>query len=312
MEVYKNKKIKIWKKIAEGLIYLLVIFFIFRLFSNYWPQIREQIVNIKIFNLFISIFLYGFGLLILSYSSYRIILNFGRINFIQSSYCYFKSQITRYIPGNIWGVAARLYFFRKYGFKKREILAAFFYESGLIIFSAALAYFIFRGFYSSYLFLDIILAVVGFLVFLIIFNCRIFSYFFSFFKKTEIEIKIPLSKSISYIFLYLIFWLFCGLALYFLLNSFADYKISIVFPLLSIYAAAWALGYLSFITPTGLGVREMTLIYLLTKIIAKSSAGLLTIFARLVFILSEIIVFSFISLVYLFKNKKNLITTNQK
>jgi len=90
------------------------------------------------------------------------------------------------------------------------------------------------------------------------------------------------------IILYLIAWLFHGFSFQLLGKAiFVDsYKIG--FELVPIFATGWLIGYLSF-TPAGLGVREGTILVLLSSILPNSLAALLVILHRLLWIFTELI-----------------------
>ena len=55
----------------------------------------------------------------------------------------------------------------------------------------------------------------------------------------------------------------------------------------SAFVASWLVGYLSFITPGGLGVREGALVILLTGILGPGEAGFLALVSRFLWMLAE-------------------------
>lgn len=280
---------KKWQKIAQIIIYLLVIFFILRIFFTYWSNIRLSLIKINISYILLSILCFSLSFLILSLVWYQIIKPLGKIRLIESLFIYYKSQIIRYIPGNIWGYGARIYFFKKVGFISTQIFFSFIYESFLLCFSSIFTYFIFRYFLAAPFYLDTSLAIIGFFILLVLINHKIFFLLFKIFRRDDIVYYISLKRTAIYIIQYFFYWLLCGFGLYFIILAFTPLAFDKIWAIIIIYAAAWVIGYLSLITPSGLGVRELSLIFLLPKIVVHSLVGLLAVFSRLISIIGELL-----------------------
>lgn len=280
---------KRWQKIGQIIIYLLTLFFIVRIFYLYWPKLEDSFNHINIFYLLLSVLCFSFSFIVLGFVWHQIIKTLGRINLIESLFIYYKSQIIRYIPGNIWGFGARIYFLKKAGFESAQTIPALVYENLLLCFSSITAYFIFRYFLAVPLYLDASLAIIGVIILLVLINRKIFFLFIKIFRRIDINYDISLKKTAIYVSQYLFFWLLCGFGLYFLVLSFTSLAISKIGAIIMIYAVAWAIGYLSLITPSGLGVRELSLIFLLPKVVVQSLAGLLAVFSRLVSLTGELL-----------------------
>ena len=65
---------------------------------------------------------------------------------------------------------------------------------------------------------------------------------------------------------YLLLWALLGVAFFLFIKSLTPVLISQLLVVTGIYAAAWSIGFLSVITPSGLGVREGVLSLLLTLV----------------------------------------------
>jgi len=279
---------KKWQKIGQIVIYLLVIFFIIRIFFTYWPTIELSLIHINFSYIILSILCFFTSFLLLNLVWYQIIKPLGKISLIESLFIYYKSQIIRYIPGNIWGYGARVYFLKKVGFESTQIIPGLIYESLLLCFSSIFTYFIFRYFLAAPFYLDVSLAIIGIFILLVLINHKIFFLFLKIFRRGDITYYISIKKTVIYSLQYFFYWLSCGFGLYFLILTFSPLPISKIWAVIMIYAAAWVIGYLSLITPSGLGVRELSLIFLLPKIIVQSLAGLLAVFSRLISMIGEL------------------------
>jgi len=282
---------KIIRKIGQVLIYLLTFYFIGRIFYQNYPSIKNGLGQINVFYLILAIFLFSLSFWILSIIWHRLINYFNKIKFSLSSYLYFKSQIIRYIPGNIWGLGARVIFFHKVGLKKTEAIFALIYESILLVFSGIVTYFIFRCNLTSPLLLDVVMAVIGLVLLIIIFNPKLYPRLVKLVHKQQelSQFSFNWLQSLAFTFFYLIYWLVCGLGFYFLIIAVTDFTASKLFIAIAVYAVSWVLGYISFITPSGLGVREFSLVWLLSQIITVPLATIIAVFGRIVFILGELL-----------------------
>jgi uncharacterized membrane protein YbhN (UPF0104 family) len=79
---------------------------------------------------------------------------------------------------------------------------------------------------------------------------------------------------------YVAVWLIYGGSVYLLTASVYPVSLDALPTLTGMYALAWVLGFLSFITPSGLGVREGILSYMLSFVVPVPVAMLLALLLR--------------------------------
>ncbi len=91
---------------------------------------------------------------------------------------------------------------------------------------------------------------------------------------------------------YLLLWGCCGLAFFLFIKSLSPVEWSQLPVIIGIYATAWTIGFLSFITPSGLGVREGMLSLLLTVYLPPATATLVALLSRLWSTLAELVLAS--------------------
>ncbi|NJP06510.1 MAG: hypothetical protein HC837_13240 [Chloroflexaceae bacterium] len=89
-------------------------------------------------------------------------------------------------------------------------------------------------------------------------------------------------------------WTICGLSLYLLIWSVYPLPLTSLPQVMGMFSLAWALGFLSFITPSGLGVREGVLSYLLSLLIPVPMALLLALMARVWLTVAELLCFGLV------------------
>ena len=100
----------------------------------------------------------------------------------------------------------------------------------------------------------------------------------------------------------LLFLFFYGLGYFLVISSVVTLPLHHSLSLLGFFVFSLLTGYLSFVTPMGLGVREGMVTLGLSKYLATGMAGFASIFVRMCLISTELI---FISLVYLWKHTRS-------
>jgi hypothetical protein len=109
--------------------------------------------------------------------------------------------------------------------------------------------------------------------------------------KTEIDWdQVPMIsrvQSLQLLGFYLVYWLLSGVGFVVLAQAFIPVPFSAWPPYLASFPASWLIGFLSLITPGGLGVREAALYFMLAPVTATGMAVVLAVWSRIVMLLSE-------------------------
>ena len=142
--------------------------------------------------------------------------------------------------------------------------------------------------YNSFRISAIILVIIGLgVVFLILLRNRLSSKI-PYLKKV-IPAVFSFRKLCRLIAIHLFLWACAGISFFIFVKSI--YPIGLVqLPIiLSIYPFAWSIGFMSLITPSGLGVRESVLSIFLTTCLPPVTATLVALLSRLWFLTTDII-----------------------
>lgn len=220
---------------------------------------------------------------------------------------YLRSYILRYIPGNVVGIISRALYNKPYKIPMIASLWGWFIENityltlGLMIGSFVFTRTNLLNISNDWIVWAALL--IGVVVILandwlkIIFNKFLVPRLSKKAKKEFVSLDIPLSKRIVLMGRYLFSWAIYSLSFIALIKAFGQPIDPIV---ISINAMSWSLGYLSLVTPSGSGVREGIMVALLTSVSGLSFgvATAISIMARIVFILGEVIAFG---IFYLYK-----------
>jgi len=208
------------------------------------------------------------------------------------------SEIKRYVPGFLWHMVGRTVVFKEEGVEQKDIISSLVLENQLIVLSTLLisaASLPFLFFYFAHG-LDFKLIPLIFLVILLAVFCFIFqkNIFKNGFKKLlEHDISQYLfspftSKQNFLLFSYaFITFLSMGIGAYFSILAFIPLSPAIFTQLVGLFIFSYLVGYVSFIFPTGLGIREGIITLALSKISSVTLAGFAAILFRLVFVICE-------------------------
>jgi uncharacterized membrane protein YbhN (UPF0104 family) len=219
----------------------------------------------------------------------------SRLDIVSSQRIYLGAEFVRYIPGNVWHVITRVLWAEQRGVPKSVGLASMVIELATKITSAALIFVLSLFFWPNVgaltsridiphgvlvtagaLLVPLLLAGLYPPLLQTILNLAL--------KKLGRE---PVSITMRYPDLLLITsywmlsWLIAGAGFYLLIDSIAGISLSPTGLALAIgiYAIAWDVGFLSFVTPSGLGFREAAMILLLTASNLVPSLAIATVLA---------------------------------
>lgn len=305
-----------WQKISPYLTFFLgwplsflALFFIGKTFAPQLSQVAKEITTVNVFLLGIGILFFIAYYILRSYIWYRLLhaLGYNKLALRESLYLWATSQIKRYIPGNVWSFLGVTMLFSEKKVKKSDIAHALVIEAQLVLLSSvALSLFalpfVVKEFFSlgeweGLLIRGSTLLVIGGIV---LYFCMPFLLqkthhpllrkIKHFFPKTSYQNVVLLLAGMG-------LSLLCfGLGYYFALSSvvFLDPEHLLFF--IGYFVLSLLLGYLSFITPSGLGVREGLITLGLAKYIPLSLAGFAALFGRIVLVISEVL---FVLLMYL-------------
>ena len=288
----KSKILKIFKLT----IILLSFWFIGEKFWEHHNWLRTSALNYELLiTIFICSIIYGLSEFLLSFAWRRLLKMCGHKD-ISANVCnriYGKSQIAKYIPGNIFHVVGRHILGSQAGIKNIVLAGATIYEilglisisvligfGGMIIFGLSNIYFslyqIILILFSTIVITSLITALAPYLMSL---RGIILPY------RGIWDTIINISK--IYVF-YFIFFLIAGLLLVIIVNLFLDININLIAKLVVIFSISWLSGFIIPGAPGGIGVREAVIIFFITPIIGEAQSVAIAIALRFVTLLGDV------------------------
>lgn len=265
-----------------------------RILFNYWVDVSFSLPLISSKSLFLSFTAY-IGYLYLRSLSWFLIINSiaSKLSLRDGLRIWFLGESTRFLPLKAWPFASRVYLAYKKNVPKSKTLVSLSLEVGLLLVVTFLISIPSIKFSSQQIIFSsnhlIVLSLILLLVIIsALFLKRKIVYFTS--QLYKFPKKIINWKFLLAIVFQIVAWLMFGSGTYFLIANFSHAD---PWVLISAVIFAWLIGYLSFITPTGLGAREGALIVLLSPFLTIGQSTLVAFTSRLLLIFLEVVNLTF-------------------
>src|SRR3989344_1234790 len=289
-----NKYYSLVKYLIGWPLSLVALVFVARIIYSNSSVAFKSIEQVNYFLLAIGILLFVFFFFLKAYTWKLLLGEKGKtLSFRKNAFYLATAELKRYIPGNIWGFAARATIFENNNLSKREVFSYIIKESVLFSLSSLIISLVYI--LSSESTPGIKLTVLSFTtIATILFLLGKHIYYalnFNLLKKI-IHLLIPTYsflenfKILSWSILSFILF---GIGTYFSIISIFSLDFSKILIFVGIFNLSFFIGYISLITPMGLGVREGAMSLLLSSFLSATSAAVASIFSRVIFIVSELL-----------------------
>jgi glycosyltransferase 2 family protein len=218
---------------------------------------------------------------------------------------YLASEFVRYIPGNIWHVLTRILWVGKYGVSRPIAFTSMTVElitklaAAALIFALSLLFWGDIGAVGS-LFQSSLIIVLGgamFIALLIMLHPRILNGLLNralrLLKRDPVRLTLRYRDILLVTLAWCVSWIVAGVAFFFLLLALWPATTLAMLPVcIGIYAIAWDFGFVTLITPSGLGFREAAiaaLFLLAIPSVPQRTVVVLALLSRVVSTLAELL-----------------------
>lgn len=309
----KNSFLKISKFFIGWPLSIVALYFI-------WINVSSSSTNIfsKLLNISPTLFIFGILCFIIffllrGFIWYRLLLDHIKdLKFAPTIHHWSVSELKRYIPGKFWFVLGRASAFSGPHLTPKAVATQIIYELEIFTLSAIAASLLSLPFIQKYFFpqfnLSIFYPFITFGFILILFFFIYNSKLLIFLPKILAKFMRPILPGnspktlINLIIVSTIAFIFFGLGNYFLITSISFLDPQLIPQLIGFFALSFLIGFLSFITPSGLGVREGVMSFGLSKMLTFAQASFAALFVRVILTISELI---FVLLTYFISKTKN-------
>jgi len=286
-----------YRVLLKWIIVLPIFIFLGKMVWENWSQIKEASFSFRFLPLFLSTLLFALSYFIQIWAWYLITLKLNiALPWNETVRNWFTSQLGKYLPGKVWIFLSRFYLYESKGKSKKAITLALYFETITMVMAAGLLSFIslFSSWkdHSSYLGIStpwlILLSIGAFLFLHPAVLQKIINSILAFFKRDPISISLSYLNILWILGICVLCWMIGGIGFYLFIDSVYPISPQQVLFLIGALTISSTLGLLALFAPSGLGVREGALVYLLSSIMPSSVAVILSILTRLWMTLIEI------------------------
>ena len=279
--------------------------FLGKMVWDHWNQVKTASFTFDVFLLSISTLLFVSSYFIQIWAWYLITLRLGvALSTPDTLKSWFYSQLGKYLPGKVWLLLSRFYFYESKGKSKKTISIALFVETVTMIVAAGLmflgALFFFKEARPFFTGRQSVWLILVFLLGLLSLHPRVFQRILNWtlarFKKDPVSLPISYPDILWILFVCILSWIVGGVGFYLFVDSVYPVAPQYILFLTGALAISSTLGLVALFAPSGLGVREGALVYLLSLVMAAPVAVIISILTRIWMTLIEI---GLVGMVYL-------------
>lgn len=292
----KLLKSKLVKRIASILIVCIVGYFFYASLSRNWEDVQEIEFSFNIVSVF-AIFLFALavvysGLLWKKMLNYLTVKQGQKVSNLEAIRIQVSSWLLKYIPGQAGSMLNKVVWAKNKGYNKKLVLITFIYENIFLLvasFIISLPILLVAGgngtFENNPVYILISIGII--LVALVTTNSKtmhwIMNLIFSKIIKQPVGKDSFLSNKQSFLLLlhYIIPRVINAVGFVLVVVSFLGVDSSSYIPLGAVYTLAGAVGILAIFVPSGIGVREATIVLFASPFIGPEKAIIAAIVARL-------------------------------
>lgn len=287
---------------------VISIIFILKIISNKKSELVFDPGKINFIYLLVGILLFFLYYLLRSFLWQRTLLAQGhRIPFKETTYRFSFSELKRYTPGNIWSFLSRATQFREAGVDKKTVGIAILADIQQVIIGCGVVSILtipwilasppeLKLKLQALIPLSVVVSVIFFAAVSYVYRKKYQEK--GNFLNSLIMPGFNLEDKLKLFAISILTYAIFGIASFFVLLSFFNVGMQNIISLSSFFTFSLLVGYLSFLTPTGLGVREAIVTLGLLNILSIGNAGIASISTRIILILSELL-FLFIIFIWI-------------
>jgi hypothetical protein len=283
-----------WKRLAQIAVLLIAVGFLITLVASQWSALQAH--EWQLTPAWVLLALVGLELTwLLELDTWRIILARlgGPLSFRQAAPVWFLSNIIRYIPGNIWQFLGMAELAHDEGVPRLITLTSIVLHQAIstavgVVVAALYFALLGQGEWLRYLRPLLLLVPLGLLMLQPHILEGVLNWALRKAGRQPIRVTLTWGQIWLLIGRYFLVWLGMGLSFAALVAALTPIRPVDVPYLVASWAAAYVIGYLTLLTPAGLGVREGVLAVLLFPIMPQPVAAVVAIMARLWMTVGEV------------------------
>jgi uncharacterized membrane protein YbhN (UPF0104 family) len=280
----------------------LCSYFLVRRIAGEWSEVRLFLIRLEWLRLANPFLLLAFAFMYFPLGAVIFTRsNTQRISYLQSARAFFGSQFTKYLPGSLWVFPSRVLLWRKEGFSLSVSSAALLFEMITLAFSSAIVSACFigvSGTEAGWGRVVVITSVLGGLIAIVLFvlSPELTQRFLRvsvpmpkvLFQMACIPILVRLKNLVLASITYSGMWILMGMSFFLLVKAVDPAIDANLMPIsIGVFPLSWLIGYLSFFSPGGIGVRESMIVVLLSAVISEPYPIMAALISRVIWLIVE-------------------------
>jgi len=279
-----------YKSTLKWVTVIAIFVFLGKMVWNNWDQVKDIPFALQPLPLVLSTLIFIFSYFIQIWAWYVITLRL-RVALSPSDtlQSWFYSQLGKYLPGKVWLLLGRFYFYESKGKLRKTVSVALYLEMATMTMAASVVFLgtlIFHGeIWRHYSWRQsgwlVPLFLLGFISLHPRVLQRILNWLLIRLKRERVSLSISYANILWILLVCIVCWIVGGIGFYFFVDS--------VYPVASRYflfltgalAISSTLGLIAIFAPAGLGVREGALVYLLSFIMPGPVAVVISVLTRI-------------------------------
>ena len=292
-------------QILQWAIVLAIFVFLGKMVWDNWSQVKDAPFTLQPLPFILSTITFVFSYFIQIWAWYLITLKLKiALSPSETLKTWLYSQLGKYLPGKIWLLLGRFYYYESRGKSKKSISVALYFEMVTVIVAAGLiflaALIFHREIWLFYFWRQSgwlgLLFLLGFVSLHPRVLQKILNWILVQFKREPVSLSVSYSDILWILFICIVSWVVGGVGFYLFVDSVYPVAPQYILFLTGALAISSTLGLIAIFAPSGLGVREGALVYLLSSIMPTPVAVIISILTRIWMTLIEI---GLIGMVYL-------------
>lgn len=282
-------------KVGKVAVPVVIFIFLGRLLIEQWAALEDYSWDLDITNLLYSFIFLALTLLFAIVLWLRLLRQFGcTLSFSEAFKIFYLSNMGRYIPGKVWQFVGMYYMLEKKDVGLGQAISStlwvniFFNLSGIFLGSVILYSYKFNLFPIPLPSLIALLVLIFVVIQPQVIN-RVLSLYMSYAGKGDIVFSLSIKTILTNLIFYAMLWLCYGVGFFFLVDSVTDVSLIQLPALVGFFALSHVIGFISFLSPGGLGVREGVLTYLLSLYMPLPIATITAVIARVWLLMGELV-----------------------
>lgn len=288
----KKKLLKVIKTVC----FVLVLFFLVKVIYDNFNDLRHTDfkLNMTVFLISLIIYMvYKFHNAVLwHYLTVKLNCNIRMDN---SVIAWSYSQLGKFVPGKVFYLLGRLYYYKKENVSVKKITLCFLLENGYTFLAALFMFiasstFIELGVLNRYKVYSSLLLFLFFIFINPFFLEKGINLILKILKKEPIKIGLAYIDMVILLIHFVSNWLIMGVGFFVLSASLYPIGLDKFFYLTAVFALSNVIGILSFFAPAGIGIRETILIFALKALMPAPFAVIIAIVSRLWYTAGELLI----------------------